>query len=126
MAQNRSVGTYMVVLVGGGYGERALRAFVGLLGIWVLFAVIFTQVGFVVSDKNLTNDLEVTQSKYEAGGRPLAFPRAVIYTAAVMTLQKPEPRPQTNTAQAFVLLATVLGPFQAALLALAIRRKFIR
>ena len=109
-----------------GYGERAFRAFIVLLGIWLLFALSFTQVGFVVSDKNSMNNSDVTPSKYEASGRPLDFPRAVTYTAGVMTLQKPEPRPQTNTAHAFVLLATVLGPLQAALLALAIRRKFIR
>jgi len=109
-----------------GYGERSFRAFVVLLGIWLLFALSFTRVGFVVSDKNSMNNSDVTPSKYEASGRPLDFPRAVIYTAGVMTLQKPEPRPQTNTAHAFVILATVLGPLQAALLALAIRRKFIR
>ena len=109
-----------------GYGERVVRAFVGLLGIWLLFAVIFTQVGFVASDKNTPNDSERTQSKYEDWGRPLVFPRALIYSAYVMMLQKPEPKPQTNTAQAAVLFATVLGPLQAALLALAIRRKFIR
>ena len=109
-----------------GYGERAFRAFIVLLSIWLLFAFSFTQIGFVVSDKNLLNNLDVSQSKYEAWGRPLKFPRAVTYTAGVMTFQKPEPRPQTNTAHSLVLLATILGPLQAALLALAIRRKFIR
>lgn len=43
-----------------------------------------------------------------------------------MTLQKPEPRPETTEAQTLVALETVLGPLQAALLALAIRRKFTR
>jgi hypothetical protein len=43
-----------------------------------------------------------------------------------MTLQKPEPRPATGAAQAVVMLETILGPVQAALLALAIRRKFMR
>lgn len=109
-----------------GYGERAFRAFIVLLGLWLLFALSFTRVGFVVSDKDSLNKSDVTQSKYEAWGRPLNFPRALTYTGGVMTFQKPEPRPQTNTAHALVLLATVLGPLQAALLALAIRRKFIR
>jgi hypothetical protein len=109
-----------------GYGERSFRAFIVLLGIWLLFAVSFTQVGFVVSEKNSLNNSDVTPSKYEAWGRPLNFPRAVTYTAGVMTFQKPEPPPQTNTAHALVILATILGPLQAALLALAIRRKFIR
>lgn len=109
-----------------GYGERVLRAFLGLLAIWFLFATIFTQVGFVVSEKNSPHTSEQTQSNLEGWGRPLAFRRSLTYAAAVMTLQKPEPKPQTNTAQAAVLLATILGPLQAALLALAIRRKFIR
>jgi uncharacterized protein YjbI with pentapeptide repeats len=109
-----------------GYGERAFRAFMGLLGIWLLFAVIFTQVGFVVSEKKSQNESAVIQAEYEDWGRPLNFPRAVTYAATVMTLQRPEPRPQTNAAHLLVLLATVSGPIQAALLALAIRRKFIR
>lgn len=109
-----------------GYGERVLRAFLGLLSIWLLFAVVFTQVGFVASEKNASHNSERTQSSFETLGQPLAFRRALTYAAAVITLQKPEPKPQTNTAQATVLLATILGPLQAALLALAIRRKFIR
>jgi hypothetical protein len=43
-----------------------------------------------------------------------------------MTFQKPEPRPTTTAAQALALFETILGPVQAALLALAIRRKFMR
>lgn len=58
-----------------------------LVGIWMLFAVSFTQVGFVVSDKNALNNSEVTRSEYEAWGRPLNFPRAVTYAAGVMTFQ---------------------------------------
>ena len=37
-----------------------------------------------------------------------------------------EPRVATNAVQSLVLLETILGPVQAALLALAIRRKFMR
>jgi len=109
-----------------GYGERAGRAFMGLLGIWLLFALLFTHVGFVTSEKYSASDSEVTESNYQAWAKPLTFSRAATYTPAVMTLQKPEPKPQTNAAQTAVLLATILGPLQAALLALAVRRKFIR
>jgi hypothetical protein len=48
------------------------------------------------------------------------------YSAAVMTFQRPDPRPATTAAHTVVLLQTILGPLQAALLALAIRRKFMR
>jgi hypothetical protein len=43
-----------------------------------------------------------------------------------MTLQKPEPSAANKRAKAAVLFETILGPLQAALLALAIRRKFMR
>jgi hypothetical protein len=59
-------------------------------------------------------------------GHPIEWRRAFIYSLAVMSLQKPEPKPLTGTAQTLVLLETILGPVQAALLALAIRRKFMR
>jgi len=64
--------------------------------------------------------------KQDETGAPLKFSRALIYSAGVMTLQKPEPRPATTAAQTVVLLETILGPVQVALLALAIRRKFMR
>jgi hypothetical protein len=59
-------------------------------------------------------------------GQPLEVRRALTYSLAVMSLQKPEPKPLTGTAQTLVLLETILGPVQAAFLALAIRRKFMR
>ncbi|HEY0323644.1 MAG TPA: hypothetical protein VGC66_22005 [Pyrinomonadaceae bacterium] len=59
-------------------------------------------------------------------GAPLRLPRSLTYSLSVMTLQKPEPRPATITAHTLVILETILGPIQAALLALAIRRKFMR
>ena len=59
-------------------------------------------------------------------GQPLDLPRALTYSLEVMSLQKPDPKPLTGGAHALVLLETILGPVQAALLALAIRRKFMR
>ena len=94
-----------------GYGERIFRAFAWILAIWIVFALLYTEVGF---------------TKPDAGDEPLPFKHAFTYSLAVMSLQKPEPRPLTNTAQTLVLLETILGPLQAALLALAIRRKFMR
>lgn len=64
--------------------------------------------------------------RYPQRGQPLEFSRALTYSLAVISLQKPEPKPLTGTAQTLVLLETILGPVQAALLALAIRRKFMR
>jgi hypothetical protein len=62
----------------------------------------------------------------EATAKPLTLSDALLYSGAVMALQKPEPVPANKRAKLLVLLETVLGPLQAALLALAIRRKFMR
>lgn len=44
----------------------------------------------------------------------------------VITLQRPDPQPVTSTARFAVLLERIIGPIQVALLALAIRRRFMR
>ncbi len=58
-------------------------------------------------------------------GPELRILRALSYSASVMTLQKPEPSPSI-VVRGLVTLETIMGPVQAALLALAIRRKFMR
>jgi hypothetical protein len=102
-----------------GYGERIFRAFLILLGIWFVAGLLYSQVGFARWEPKLANERDEV-------GSPLGFNRALTYSAGVMTLQKPEPKPATTAAQTAVLLETILGPIQAALLALAVRRKFMR
>jgi hypothetical protein len=109
-----------------GYGERAWRAFVVLIGVWMVAAALYTQVGFVRWEPRVSNATEAWEARRDEVGQPLRWQRAVTYSLGVMTLQKPEPRPATDAAQAVVMLETILGPVQAALLALAIRRKFMR
>jgi hypothetical protein len=111
-----------------GYGERMLRAFAWLLAVWTIFALLYTQVGFTKpEDKSVTPTANpVIAVEPDAIGQPLPFKRAFTYSLGVMSLQKPDPKPLTGTAQTLVLLETILGPLQAALLALAIRRKFMR
>jgi hypothetical protein len=89
-----------------GYGERVFKAFVVLLAIWIIFAWLYTRVGFV-------ND-------------SLNYSRSLLYSMNVMLFQKPEPKPATFWAGALIILQLILGPLQAALLALAVRRKFMR
>ena len=96
-----------------GYGERVWQALLVLVAILIVSALLYTQVGFATARRD-----EV--------GVPLNLSDAITYSAAVMTLQKPDPRPATTAAKAIVLTETILGPLQAALLALAIRRKFMR
>jgi hypothetical protein len=109
-----------------GYGERVVRALGVLIGILLLSAILYTQVGFTRWEPRLATESEAAAAKRDETGAPLKLSRALTYSAAVMTLQKPEPRPATTAAKTIVLLETILGPVQAALLALAIRRKFMR
>jgi uncharacterized protein YjbI with pentapeptide repeats len=88
-----------------GYGEKVRRAFLCLLGVWLVFALLYTRTGFET---------------------PLSLTEALWHSFNVMTLQKPEPKPLTSVAKVLVGLETVFGPVQAALVALAIRRKFMR
>ncbi len=91
-----------------GYGEKWFRAFCWLLVIWFAFAVIyyFAQ-GFV-------------------GDNKLGFGDSIGYSLQVMTLQRPEPRPEAGLTRVIYGMETIFAPLQAALLALAIRRKFMR
>lgn len=116
---------YLLYWSSSGYGERVLRALTWLLGIWLLFGALYTQLGFAPlwTPVNQTN-LAIAQPRYES--EPLRLPRAFLYSLEVMALQKPEPRPMTLAARCVVMLETILGPVQAALLLLAIRRKFLR
>jgi uncharacterized protein YjbI with pentapeptide repeats len=112
-----------------GYGERAWQAALVLVSICFIFAAIFY---FGQRDgvwwRLSTADTGTSTADQPAEQKPILrdFKEAVIYSAAVLTLQKPEPLPANKRAKTFVLLETVLGPIQAALLALAIRRKFMR
>ncbi|MEK6283325.1 MAG: pentapeptide repeat-containing protein [Acidobacteriota bacterium] len=54
------------------------------------------------------------------------FREALLYSANVIALQKPEPLPANKRAKVLVLMETLFGPLQLALLALAIRRRFMR
>jgi uncharacterized protein YjbI with pentapeptide repeats len=105
-----------------GYGERVLRAFFWLIGIWLISASLYAVVGF--KTPKATNQAGAIPEMREEV-KPLPFRQALVYSLGVMTLQKPDARPATGFGQTIVLLETVLGPVQAALMALAIRRKFM-
>jgi len=94
------------------YGESSSRAFLWLLGIVIVFAFLFC--------------LPVSQFLDKGNFRSLGFIEAVFYSLRMMVLQRPEPPPENLFAKGVVALESVLAPLQAALLALAIRRKFMR
>lgn len=107
-----------------GYGERVVQAFIVLLLVLFSFGCLYTQVGFTQTSEK-TSTATVTTSP-DIAGKPLNFKRALVHSFEVALLQKPEPKPLTLTARFLVGLETILGPLQGALLALAVRRKFMR
>jgi hypothetical protein len=107
-----------------GYGERAGRAFVVLVAVWLIFAIFYTNVRFVRPNAYPTTATSTPPSL--ARGKVMHVPDAAAYSFGVMALQKPEPKPASLVGQALVTLQSILGPVQAALLALAVRRKFMR
>jgi hypothetical protein len=109
-----------------GYGERILRGLACLASVWVVFALLYTQIGFTKPEDKSATPSPITATEPDTVGQPLPFKDSFAYSFSVMSLQKPEPKPLTRAAKWSVLLETVLGPVQAALLALAIRRKFMR
>lgn len=91
------------------FGETIRRGFVVFIFLLVLFAAGYTRVEF------------------ERPNKPnLGWGEAMVYSLAVSLLQRPEPKPAGTGAKTLILLETALGPAQAALLALAVRRRFMR
>jgi hypothetical protein len=109
-----------------GYGERIWLAFLWLIAVYIVFALLYTHVGFTQPESKFETPNAAPVTEPDTIGQPLSLKRGWLYSLGVMSLQKPEPKPLTGTAQTLVLLETILGPVQAALLALAIRRKFMR
>lgn len=105
-----------------GYGERVWQAAAWLACIWLLWASLYVSMGFPRWPKVAPESQDTTATRV---GTMEAWSQALVYSAGVMTLQRPEPRPTTTAAQALVVFETILGPIQGALLALAIRRKFM-
>jgi hypothetical protein len=110
-----------------GFGERIPRALVAFFVIWLSFALLF----------RLPNPVRCPEKgpaayclRWEENDKTRdyfdRFSNSAVYAVEVMTLQKPEPKPASPVAHLAVMLCALLGPVQAALLALAIRRKFMR
>jgi hypothetical protein len=117
--------------VSSGYGEIWRRALLVLLGIWFLFAMLyFSPLSSFSREKKRTESEPAAQTENQPSAPPktesLSFGESLLYSLNIITLQKPEPAPAGLLTRGFVTLEAILGPLQAALLALAIRRKFMR
>jgi hypothetical protein len=109
-----------------GYGELAGRALLILLLLIFVFGCAYLFVGF---SRSIDKRVDTTRSApiADVTGAPIRpVSDAFLYSSEVLTLQKPEPKPLTACARILVTLETILGPTQLALLALAMRRKFMR
>jgi hypothetical protein len=93
-----------------GFGENWFRAFLWIVAIWLVFAPLYYFVGSFGKD----------------GTESISTKFSFAYSLLVMTFQRPEPRPFGFLTSFLYGLQTILAPLQAALLALAIRRKFLR
>jgi hypothetical protein len=92
------------------FGESSSRAFLILLFIILISTVLYLS----------------PFCKFGKEQRKLDLVEAIPYSIRVMLLQRPEPQPENDFAKWIVTFESIVGPLQAALLALAIRRKFMR
>lgn len=119
-----------------GYGESWRRAFYVLLGILVLCGVFYNSpfANFELAEirqENTRNlDFSVQQTETPTGEKSkfqkMNNLEGFVHSLYVAALQRPEPKAADITTRLFVILETIFAPLQAALLALAIRRKFMR
>lgn len=114
------------------YGENWGRALLILCVILFGFALVFTQVNFqnCPKDKPISSSVaecekDMVNCKCQFGG--LDFREAIAHSLATATFQTTEYRkPISTSSETFVILERIFAPLQVALLALAIRRKFMR
>jgi hypothetical protein len=106
------------------YGESWKRAALILAIILGISAFLYTQFNFIVCQSIILSN---KTKKEVCREEPLNGWEAVKHSFATATLQKSELRkPSSPSAEWIVTAETILAPIQFALLALAIRRKFMR
>jgi hypothetical protein len=104
--------------------------------ILVIFPIIYTQINFQTcsKDRPIATSLTVCESKDEeirknctCSTDQITFTDAIVQSLTTATLQNVEYRkPLTVWGGFWIILDKIFAPLQAALLALAIRRKFMR
>ena len=119
------------------YGESWLWAFL-LLTILVfgIFPSIYSKINFktCLKDRPIAASLAICESKDEEVRKnctcsidQISFSDAVVHSLTTAILQNVEYRkPLTNRGELWIILEKIFVPLQAALLAFAIRRKFIK
>ncbi len=140
LRQHNSHFLYRLYRWSSSYGESWSWALFVLFGIIMISAVFYTTPICSFKDdsssENLVRISAVSQNLPQGTteikiikdekAKHLNFGEAVIYSLKVGTLQNRKLEPESPAAVAVVMLETVFVPVQLALLALAIRRKFMR
>lgn len=96
-----------------GYGESWTRAALVLLAVILFFGALY-------ASPLSTFDYGADQFRWMFKGEGL------VHSLSVAAFQRPEPKAADTLTKFFIILETIFAPLQAALLALAIRRKFMR
>jgi hypothetical protein len=112
-----------------GYGERTPRAAICLLVLLLGFSFLYTKVGF--ETKAAPEVTPIVQEMMPTPAQPKDLPLpsfrdGLTYAMSAALFQRPEPKAYTFWAKTCVSLEMIFVPLQAALLALAIRRRFMR
>jgi uncharacterized protein YjbI with pentapeptide repeats len=105
-----------------GYGVRSLRAFVVLILMSLVFAVLYSMPA-VGADYSLQAFAGSDSGLLDYFGY---FLRTEMYSLGALARLNPEPKPTPGLFQTLVIVEGIVGPLQIALLALAIRRKVMR
>ena len=119
------------------YGESSSWATLVLVTlIFLVFPIIYTQTNFQTcsKDRPIATSLTICESKDEEVRKKctcskdqITFTDAIVQSLTTATLQNVEYRkPLTVWGELLIILEKIFAPLQAALLALAIRRKFMR
>lgn len=119
------------------YGENWLWCAILLLTlVFGIFPYTYTQTDFVTCsrDRPMATSLGICENKdpninkgCTCGNDPITFNDAIVQSLTTATLQNVDyRRPMNVGGELWILLEKIFAPLQAALLALAIRRKFMR
>ncbi|MET0753008.1 MAG: pentapeptide repeat-containing protein [Pyrinomonadaceae bacterium] len=100
---------YFLYRISSFYGESSMRALLVLLLIVGVVMVL----------------LSIPASTFK-DGQHLSLWESFLYSLRLIVLQRPEPLPESGLAKTVTTFGSLLAPVQFALLALALRRKFVR
>src|SRR5215207_884956 len=108
-----------------GYGESPIHAFLVLVGIWIVFALLYLLVGTAqTGESSLPSQCPVqiwSACFWEPAGKALGYSLGALTRQAQDSLDR-----AIGLAPTLVFIEGILGPLQIALFLLAVRRRFMQ